>query len=190
MPLRCASCRPIARSSPVLTFCALSCILSAGTSSYGSVFGMQLFAIQSRSRSSFAKAMAAQWRRVAACAAGLPSGQRCWPCAWWPYRPSLVPSQGSHSRPPLSQRLYPGACGAGVARSERQCRLCGWVARLWSVRAARPRRSRASYVRRVRARVVPNHVSSDQWCANRLNCALISHNICIAECGKRREAKI
>ena len=62
--------RSLARSSHLLAFCALTRVLSDGTARCGAVFGMQLFAIRPRSRSSFAKAMAAQWRRVAACAAG------------------------------------------------------------------------------------------------------------------------
>ena len=189
-PVLCAPHRLIARSSHLLVFCALTRVLSDGTARFGSVFGVELFAMRPRSRPSFARAAHALRQREPLCAAGLPSLNRCQPTVVSPYSPSLVPSQSRHSGSPLSQRLSPGASGAWAAIYERQCRLCGCVARLSSSRAARPRRSCASYLRPVRARVVPNDVSSDHWCAKRLVCALIYHSICVTECGKRREVKI
>jgi len=118
-PFLCAPHRSIARSSPLLAFCVLTRVLSAGTASCGSVFGMQLFAMRPRSRSSFARAAHVLRQREPVCAAGLPSLNRCQPSVVSPYRPSLVPSQSRHSGSPLSQRLSPGASGAWAVRCER-----------------------------------------------------------------------
>ena len=93
LPTSC-SVRSSSLARPLLTAPRVLCTLARSLSWCGALW-LSLWHAALRhtasSRSSFAKAMAAQWRRVAACAAGLPSGQRCWPCAWWPYRPSLVP---------------------------------------------------------------------------------------------------
>ena len=65
-------------------------------------------------------------------------------------------------------------------------------ARLWSARAARPRRSCSSYISApcTRASKCPMTLVVTSWCANRLICALISHSIGVTGCGQRREVKI
>ena len=84
-------------------------------------------------RSTFAKAVPMLRQRGPVCAARLLSVEVCRPCVWWPSGPSLGPSQGCHSPPPLSQRLSPAACGSRAARCERHSAWHGQVARPSSV---------------------------------------------------------
>ena len=139
--------------APILTFCLLSCILSArGAARCSSAFGVELFAYGPRSRSTLAHAQPAVRQRASVCAARSSCLRACRPAVLWLDWPWLVRSQGRHSALPLTQRLPPAASGAWAANYERKCGPRARDARLWSARAARPRRSCSSHIRALSTR--------------------------------------
>ena len=107
--------RHIARSpDPRLLSLSVRSRVSAGTSHYSSVFGVDSSYLGPSSRSALARATAVLRQLAAVCVSYLPCIQVCWlsvPCL---YPPSLVRSQGSHSPPSpyepeaISSRMWRG----------------------------------------------------------------------------------
>jgi len=139
----CAPHRPIARSSHLLVFCALTRVLSDGAARGGSAFGVELFADGPRSRSTLAQTHPAVRQRASVCVARSSCLRARRLAVFWLDWPSLVRFQGRRSALPLSQRVPPAASGARAARYKRQCGPRAWDACMWRARAAHPHRSRA-----------------------------------------------